>query len=51
MGRRRHPGGRLPTHGVVANTERNAAIDTALAAFVLDKDAAKFARAVAAGHN
>ncbi|WP_426510791.1 hypothetical protein ACPPVO_09180 [Dactylosporangium sp. McL0621] len=39
------------THGVVANTEWNAAIDTTLAAFVLDKDAGKFARAVAAGHN
>ncbi|WP_433057645.1 ABC transporter substrate-binding protein [Dactylosporangium sp. CS-033363] len=35
------------THGVVANTAWSAAIDTALAAFVQDRDAAKFARAVA----
>ena len=37
------------THGVVANTAWNAAIDTALAAFVRDRDATTFASAVAAG--
>jgi glucose/mannose transport system substrate-binding protein len=37
------------THGVVANTAWNAAIDTALAAFAQDRDAGKFASAVAAG--
>ncbi|WP_432836468.1 ABC transporter substrate-binding protein [Dactylosporangium sp. CA-092794] len=37
------------THGVVAGSAWNAKIDTALAAFVQDKDAAKFAAAVAAG--
>jgi glucose/mannose transport system substrate-binding protein len=33
-------------HGVVANTEFGAAIDTALAVFVQDKDVAKFADAI-----
>nr|BFE62586.1 extracellular solute-binding protein [Dactylosporangium thailandense] len=37
------------THGVVADTAWSTAIDTALAAFVQDKDAVKFARAVVAG--
>jgi glucose/mannose transport system substrate-binding protein len=37
------------THGVVANTAWNVAIDTALAAFVRDRNAATFANAVAAG--
>ncbi|MFI5907427.1 ABC transporter substrate-binding protein [Dactylosporangium sp. NPDC051541] len=37
------------THGVVADTAWNATIDTALTAFVQDRDAAKFAQAVAAG--
>ena len=37
------------THGVVANTSWNAAIDTALATFLQDWDAARFASAVAAG--
>lgn len=37
------------THGVVANSAWNAAIDTALAAFVQDRDATSFAGAIAAG--
>jgi glucose/mannose transport system substrate-binding protein len=39
------------THGVVANTSGNAAIDTALATFLQDRDAARFASAVAAGRS
>jgi glucose/mannose transport system substrate-binding protein len=39
------------THGVVANTSWNAAIDTALATFLQDRDAARFASAVAAGRS
>jgi glucose/mannose transport system substrate-binding protein len=39
------------THGVVVDAAWNAKIDTALAAFVQDKDAAAFARVVAAGRS
>jgi glucose/mannose transport system substrate-binding protein len=37
------------THGVVADSAWNAKIDTALTAFVQDRDAARFAQAVVAG--